>query len=88
MSFNPNILTMPLVETFQCSGLAESVLAAHVMSRNALVAVLGGDPAEAWSLKMMTHSYTPADPSKGRETPGVSFSAEFARNPEYDEEGN
>jgi hypothetical protein len=74
---NPNILTMPLIETFACDGKAPNVLGAHNLAHDALEAALGIDPPAAWTLKVMQHSY---DVTSG----GVVFHAEFARNPEFE----
>jgi hypothetical protein len=79
---NPNILTLPLMETFQCGGLAPNILASHNLAWDALTGVLAGDPIEAWSLKVMTHTWVAHE-----DAPGVQFVAEFARNPEYEAEG-
>ena len=70
------VLGQPLSETFTAQGLAESVMAAHVMAQNGLEQVLGGDAVEAWSLKAMDHVLSP--------NKGVEFTAQFVRNPEYD----
>lgn len=76
------ILTQPLAETFSCGGRAANVLMAHTMAWNALTAVLGTDPVEAWMLKGMQHQYDPGPAGSAVEV-GVAFAAEFVRNPEY-----
>ena len=76
---NPQILSMPLIETFQCGGLAPNILASHNLAWDALTGVLAGDPIEAWSLKVMTHSWV-----SHADAPAVQFNAEFVRDPEYD----
>lgn len=78
---HPNILTMPLLETFKCGGTAPNILASHNLAWDALTGVLGGDPVEAWSLKVMTHAWATVN-----EAPAVQFEAEFVRNPEYENE--
>lgn len=77
------VLAQPLAETFQCGGRAPNILASHSLAWDALSASLGGDPVEAWSLKVMQHQYDPGAPGSGAEK-GVAFAAEFVRNPEYD----
>ena len=75
------ILAAKRHESFKVGGVAESVLAADIMAWNALEGVLGGDPVEAWALKVMEHAYVTM--SEG--APATQFSAEFVRNPEYGE---
>lgn len=72
------VLSQPLSETLQVGGKAESVMAAHVMAHAGLLAVLGGDAVEAWSLKAMDHGHIPGV--------GVEFRAQFVRNPDYEAE--
>jgi len=68
-------LAQPLLETFACDGQAPNVLAAHNMAHDALTQRLQGDPAEAWSLKVIQHGWSEQ---------GVTFHAEFLRNPEFE----
>jgi hypothetical protein len=74
------VLSQPLAETFQAGGVAPNILAAHNLAWDALNSMLGGDPAEAWALKGMQHTYYP-NPT----TPGVQFIAEFVRDPEFEQ---
>jgi len=76
------ILSTPLMETFAVEGKAPNTMSAHNMAHDALTAACDGgtpDPLEAWALKAMLHTYDP-------ETGGVAFHAEFARNPEFENE--
>lgn len=75
------ILAAPLAETFTVGGVAPNVLAAHNMAWDGLTASLGGDPIAAWTLKAMQHAMS-TNPR------GVAFTAEFARNPHYENEAS
>ncbi len=72
------ILSLPLAETLMIDGRAPHVLEAHNMAWAGLTGVLGGDPLEAWSLKVMNHSWGDSN--------SVVFHAEFVRNPHFDNE--
>lgn len=74
---NPQILEMPLLETFQCGGVAQNVVMSHNLAWDALTGVLGVDHPEAWSLKVMTHAWVTHEGA-----PAVQFSAEFVRTPD------
>lgn len=71
------ILSKPLAETFTVQGIAPNVLAAHNLAWDGLTESLGGDPLSAWSLKGMQHALS-------TEPKGVAFTAEFARDPNYE----
>ena len=74
------VLSQPLAETFGAQGFAPNIASAHDMAWSALTTALGNDTADlpAWSLKVMRHGYSPEGQG------GVNFSAEFARNPEFE----
>ena len=71
------LLSQPLSETLTVAGRASDMMSAHVMAQAGLAEVLGGDDAEAWSLKAMDHSHT-GDAS-------VDFVAQFVRTPNEEE---
>ena len=70
------ILSKPLAETFTAQGLAPNIVVAHNYAWLALEESLGGDPAAAWQLKAMQHVHS-------TEPKGVAFTAEFAREPDW-----
>lgn len=63
------------VETFTCGGKTANVILADSMAWSYLESVLGGDPLDRWTLKVMQHAF-------GIEagTPYVQFLAEFIRS--------
>lgn len=73
------ILSKPLAETFTAQGMAPNVIVAHNYAWLALEDCLGDDPVRAWQLKGMQHVHS-TDPK------GVVFTAEFAREPNYEPE--
>lgn len=76
------VLSQPLSETLTVTGLAETMMAAHVQAQAGLTGVLGGDAVEAWSLKAMDHLHV----LRGDGTRAVEYTAQFVRNPDFEAE--
>ncbi len=75
------ILAQRKLETLTVNGFAQDVIRADTMAWSALTAVLGGDLIEVWNLKVIEHTYQPADPEQDAPE-GVVFKAEFVRTPD------
>lgn len=83
------LLMAKRLETFTVSGTSHNVILADQMAWRALEAVLGTDPVQAWTLKVMAHNYAAVEDESNPEGPpkaAVSWQAEFVRNPDYDPE--
>ena len=76
------ILAQRKLEMLTVNGFAPDVIRADTMAWSGLSAVLGGDVLDAWKLKSIDHTYSPADDESPE---GVVFKAEFVRTPDEDE---
>jgi len=73
------ILAQRKLEMLTVNGFAPDVIRADTMAWSGLSAVLGGDVIDAWKLKSIDHTYSPADDESPE---GVVFKAEFVRTPD------